>query len=283
MKALRPLWTMPRAKTKKGGCPICSGTGWELVEEAHPEMYHDNGSGKPASSVTFAVPCRNCKGLREDYIEKNKERLELPYCFGISAFNPSIYMKDGKIINFMNEYNFILKYIENYKEIGDDVDIKGLYIHSKTAGNGKTLLASCICFEMYSRHQLFPVYIPESNLLDRLQANVADAQISPREQFQKAPILFIDDMWRKTTGRDWVNDELFTIIDYRYTHKLPTIITSNVSLNSKDIDARLASRLNTMCAPIAIPDVEIRTKEQQKKRKELFDLLTKGKGEENAE
>lgn len=277
MKALQPLWTMPRTK-KRDSCPYCRGTGFEQVEQKIPELY-----GEKASSVTFAVPCRKCKGLSENYVEKNKERLELPYCFGISAFNPSIYKKDGKIINFMNEYNFILKYIENYKEIGDDVDIKGLYIHSKTAGNGKTLLASCICFEMYSRHHLFPIYIPESNLLDRLQANVADAQISPREQFQKAPILFIDDMWRKNTGRDWVNDELFTIIDYRYTHKLPTIITSNVSLNSKDIDARLASRLNTMCAPIAIPDVEIRTKEQQKKRKELFELLTKGKGEENAE
>lgn len=274
---------MPRSKKKKGGCPLCLGTGWELVEEYHPEMYHDNGSGDPASSVTFAIPCRKCKGLSTDYVEKNKERLELPFCYGISAFNPSIYKdKDGNPINFMDKYNFVMKYIENYRSIGEELDIKGLYIYSKMAGNGKTMLASCICFEMYSRHQLFPVYIPESNLLDKLQANVADAQISPREQFQKAPVLFIDDMWRKTTGRDWVNDELFTIIDYRYTHKLPTIITSNVPLNSKQIDARIASRLNAMCMPIPIPNVEIRTKDQREKRQQLYDMLN-GKAKNDGE
>lgn len=276
---------MPRSKKKKDVCPICRGQGSVLVKEAHPEMYHDNGSGKPASPVEFAVDCPRCKGMRQDYVEKNKDRLELPFCYGISAFNPSLYKdKEGHPINFMDKYNFVLKYIENYKSLDEELDIKGLYIYSKTAGNGKTMLASCICFEMYSRHHLFPVFIPESNLLDRLQANVADAQISPREQFQKAPILFIDDMWRKTTGRDWVNDELFTIIDYRYTHKLPTIITSNLPLNSKEIDVRIASRLNAMCMPIPIPDTEIRTKDQREKRQQIYDLLNvKAKTEENAE
>lgn len=266
---------MPRTK-KKDNCRYCRGTGFELVEQKFPELYGPDHSG-----VAFAVPCRLCQGKKEGYAKENRARLDLPYFFGLSAFNPSIYKdENGNIISFMKEYEFIKKYVENYKEVEDELDIRGLYIHSPTAGNGKTFLASCICFEMYNRHQLFPLYIRENNLLDRLQANVSDTQISPRDQIQKAPILFIDDMWRKSTGRDWLNDEIFSIIDYRYTHKLPTIITSNVSLGSDKIDTRIASRLNAMCAPIKMPDVEIRSREQKEKRKQLFDLLTKGKEEE---
>lgn len=280
MTVLKPLWTMPRTK-KSEVCPHCRGAGVELVNEAHPEMYPNKPSGEPAAPVEFAVPCRVCKGRRKDYEEETRKRLDLPYCHGLSAFNPSAYLDEkGNIISFQKEYAFIKKYVENYKEVENELEIKGLYIHSPIAGNGKTFLASCICFEMYTRHQLMPCYIRESNLLDRLQATVSDTQISPREQIQRAPILFIDDMWRKITGREWLNDELFNIIDYRYTHKLPMIITSNVSLDSDKIDTRIASRLNTMCAPIMIPGIEIRTKELQEKRKKLFDALTKGKTED---
>ena len=262
---------------KKDVCPFCRGSGSELVLESHPELY-----GPDAAPVEFAVPCRVCRGLKKDYAKENRERLDLPYYFGLSAFNPSAY-KDasGNVINFMDKYNFIKKYVTNYKTVEEELDVKGLYIYSPTAGNGKTFLASCICFEMYSRHQLMPKYVTENGLLDKLQANVSDTQISPREVYQKAPILFIDDMWRKTTGREWVNDELFNIIDYRYTHKLPTIITSNVGLNSDKIDTRITSRLNTMCVPIRMPDVEIRDREKLEKRKKLFEMLNKADGEED--
>lgn len=271
---------MPRVN-KKDVCPYCRGNGYELVTEAHPELYPDNGMGGPAAPPEFAIPCRLCHGMKKDYAKENRVRLELPYTFTLSAFNPSAYKdKSGNIINFMEKFNFVKKYVENYRAVEEELDVKGLYIYSPTAGNGKTLLASCICFEMYNRHQLFPLYIRENNLLDRLQANVSDARLSPREEIQKAPILFIDDMWCKTTGRDWLNDELFSIIDYRYTHNLPMIITSNVGLNSDKIDVRIASRLNDMCMPIRMPDVEIRDSEKKDKRQRTFDVLNSVDGEE---
>ena len=275
LKITKPLWTMPRVN-KKDVCPYCRGSGSEFVLESHPELYGPN-----EAPPEFTVPCRVCHGLKKDYAKENRDRLELPYYFGLSAFNPSAYIdSNGKVINFADKFGFVKKYVENYREVDDELEIKGMYIWSPTAGNGKTLLASCVCFEMYNRHQLMPIYVTENSLLDKLQANVSDSQISPRETFQKAPILFIDDMWRKTTGREWVNDELFNIIDYRYTHKLPTIITSNVGLDSNKIDARLASRLNTMCVSVRIPDVEIRDREKMEKRKKLFEMLNKADGKE---
>lgn len=273
---------MPLAK-KKAVCPYCRGTGFEIIQEYHPELYHDDGSGGKASPVDFAVPCRICKGRRQGFEKETQQRLELPYYYSMAAFNPHIYSEKDKTVDFAERYNFCMKYIENYREVEEELDIKGLYIYSPTAGNGKTFLASCICFEMYSRHQLMPIYVTENSLLDKLKATVSDAQASPREQFQTAPVLFIDDMWRKTTGREWVNDELFNIIDYRYTHKLPTIITSNVALNSKDIDVRIASRLNDMCMPIYMPDIEIRADKKKEKRQRAYDLLNGKEAKEEEE
>lgn len=273
-KKRKKLWRMPRPATRKV-CEHCRGCGFEIVSEPYPEMYQND------ICVDFAIPCRICKGQRQNFIQETRASLILPYYYGISAFNPNIY-KDaqGNIIDFKKQYEFIRNYCENYKEVAKDIDIKGLYIHSATAGNGKTFLASCICYEMYNRHHLMPTYITENNLLDRLTANNPGAQISPRAQLAEAPILFIDDMWRKETGREWVNDEIFNIIDYRYTHDLPTIITSNVPLTSDKIDKRIGSRLNAMCAPIKIPDVEIRNAEQQERRRRMFEAFN-GKKEDD--
>lgn len=270
----KKLWSPPQAATKSA-CEYCRGSGFEIVSEAYPEMYHND------AKVDFAVPCRICKGQRRNFVQETRASLVLPYYYGLSAFNPCIYKdENGNIIDFKKQYEFIRNYCENYKEVASEVDIKGLYIHSATAGNGKTFLASCICYEMYNRHHLMPTYITENNLLDRLTANVSYSQISPRAQLQEAPILFIDDMWRKETGREWVNDEIFNIIDYRYTHSLPTIITSNVPLTSDKIDKRIGSRLNAMCAPIKIPDVEIRNAEQQERRRRMFEAFNGKKDEE---
>ena len=270
MTILKPLWTMPKAKTRNS-CPYCRGSGYEFITEAHPEMY-GNDKGLPE----FAVPCRICQGKRKNFERESRLRIDLPYFSNISAFNPSAYKdNDGNIIDFMPQYNFITKYCEKYKEVEDELEIRGLYIYSRTAGNGKTFLASCICTELYLRHQLIPIYVLEANLLDRLKAVVSDAQISPRRQLMEAPVLFIDDMWSKESGREWLNDELFTIIDYRYTRNLPTIITSNIPLDSPKIDRRIASRIDEMCAPIKLPDVEIRSKEKIQKRKKMFDAFNK--------
>lgn len=268
-KSTECMTDLPIASARKPNkCPYCRGTGSEIVYYQPPDY------PPGCSAVEIAIDCRRCNGKKDSYIEDNKQRLELPYLYGLSAFNPSIYTdKDGNPISFNNEYTFVRQFVENYKEIEEETDIKGIYIYSRTGGNGKTFLASCICFEMFNRHQLMPVYVTENSLLEELEKTVSESQLKPRDNFKKAPVLFIDDLWRKKTGRDWVDDELFNIIDWRYTHKLPTIITSNVPLNSEDIDKRIASRLNDMCAPIRIPDVEIRDKMKTEKRKKLLESL----------
>lgn len=118
-----------------------------------------------------------------------------------------------------------------------------------------------------------PVYVTENNLLNELERVVTANQEKPREVYKKAQVLFIDDMWRKYSGRDWLLDEMFGIIDYRYSHNLCTIVTSNVSLESNRIDKRIAGRLNEMCASFRMPECEVRAFNKSENKKTLMDII----------
>ena len=50
----------------------------------------------------------------------------------------------------------------------------------------------------------------------------------------------LDDLGTQNTTA-WAREKLFQIINYRYTHKLPTVVTTNIGLN--EIDERVSSRL----------------------------------------
>lgn len=274
-EALKKLPDYRNAVPDRHRCPYCKNAGYEIVYEYHPEVYGPNGA-----PIEYTIPCRACNGKRPHYDRENKSRLNLPYDAFLSAFNPMAYHdKNGKPIDFSNTMKFIRGYIEKYQKIQDKSRIKGLYIYSEKRGTGKTFLASIICNEIYSRYQLMPVYITENGLLDELEKSVSAYSIKPKDVIRKSQLLFIDDMWQKKSGREWVTDELFDIINYRYTEGLCTIITSNVPLDTKDynlskiIDARIAGRINEMCALIKMPDCEIRKEKKREDGLELAKLL----------
>lgn len=250
-------------------CPYCKDSGYEIVYKYHPEFY-----GPKAPPIEYTAPCRMCNGKRPNYDKENRNRLKLPYDAFLSAFNPMAY-KDaqGDTIDFSHTFKFIRKYIEKFPKIQTETSQKGLYIYSKTTGTGKTLLASIVCNEIYSRYQLMPVYMTETDLLDEIGKEVSSVSMKPKDVIKKAQLLFIDDLWRKRSGREWLIDELFSIIDYRYTQGLCTIITSNISLADKSTDARIAGRLNEMCTVVPMPEVEIRKTKRQENSKELNDIL----------
>ena len=57
---------------------------------------------------------------------------------------------------------------------------------------------------------------------------------------KNAPLLILDDLDTQT-GIAWVRDRLFQLLNYRHTARLPTVITTALSLD--DLGERLASRL----------------------------------------
>jgi DNA replication protein DnaC len=109
-------------------------------------------------------------------------------------------------------------------------------------GCGKTHLAAAIA--NYSvNHGIPTLFITVPDLLDSLRFAYADPETTFEQRFEEirnANLLIMDDFGtQNATG--WAQEKLFQIINYRYTNKLPTVITTNLMLDQ--IEGRIRSRL----------------------------------------
>ncbi|MBI5283657.1 MAG: ATP-binding protein [Chloroflexi bacterium] len=109
-------------------------------------------------------------------------------------------------------------------------------------GSGKTHLASAIANYRKLRGET-PSFIVVPDLLDYLRRGFSADDGRPHDAFDEmktAPLLILDDLDTQT-GIPWVRDRLFQLLNYRHTARLPTVITTALSLD--DLGERLASRL----------------------------------------
>jgi len=113
-------------------------------------------------------------------------------------------------------------------------------------GCGKTHLAVAIANERigHTEPALFQV-VPD--LLDHLRATFApNSPVTYDELFEEvrsAPLLILDDLGAQSSS-PWADEKLFQIINHRYNHRLPTVITTNLPLDRHQ--PRLASRMTDM-------------------------------------
>lgn len=110
-------------------------------------------------------------------------------------------------------------------------------------GTGKTHLAAAI--GNYRLRQGEPVlFITSPDLLDHLRSAYSpNAEIGYDELFERirnTPLLIVDDLGVENPSA-WANEKLFQLLNHRYMHRLPTIITTNRQLDH--LDGRLYSRL----------------------------------------
>ena len=110
-------------------------------------------------------------------------------------------------------------------------------------GCGKTHLAAAIANQAIERGQ--PVlFVVVPDLLDYLRATFGpNSPVSYDQRFDEvrnAPLLILDDLGTQS-ATPWAEEKLFQILNYRYNARLPTVITSNHSM--EEIDLRIRSRL----------------------------------------
>jgi DNA replication protein DnaC len=110
-------------------------------------------------------------------------------------------------------------------------------------GVGKTHLAAAIANHhiAFGRTVLF-VIVPD--LLDHLRAAFgpsSETGLDERlEAIRETPLLVLDDLGAHNST-PWAQEKLFQILNHRYNHRLPTVITTNQRL--EELDPRIASRL----------------------------------------
>ena len=83
---------------------------------------------------------------------------------------------------------------------------------------------------------------------------------------KKTKVLFIDDIGANKSS-EWVKEQFLNIIDYRYNHYLPILLSTNLRLKDeliKCIGARTVDRLKSMCVNVTINDKSHRIPQNSK-------------------
>lgn len=161
--------------------------------------------------------------------------------------------------------NTYIMHYSKFKEQGI-----GLYIHSGTKGSGKTMLACCMINELTKRHSGSVKFV---NILDFLEMTkksyYGDNEV---ESIYKASLLVIDDIGVQMS-KEWVDTVLYRLINERYINRLPTIYTSNISVDMLKIDDRIIDRIESRSYIVTLPEESIRRiLGQQDKERLLQDI-----------
>lgn len=119
----------------------------------------------------------------------------------------------------------------------------GWLVFQGVNGCGKTHLAAAIANHLSEQGKpVFFVVVPD--LLDHLRSSFSpDSKISYDEfleKTKKSPVLILDDFGEQS-ATPWAQEKLYQLINYRYNARLPTVITTSLSLD--EIETRISSRM----------------------------------------
>lgn len=152
---------------------------------------------------------------------------------------------------------------------------KGLYIYSDTRGTGKTLLSCCLLNEVVKRYDISVKFISVLDYLELTKKGYANEEDKrEKEGILSTSVLVLDDIGVEVS-KDWVNTTLYHLINFRYSNKLITIITSNASIDKLRVDDRIKDRLNEMCIPVHMPEYSVRTRKAKEENIEFLKTIMK--------
>lgn len=118
----------------------------------------------------------------------------------------------------------------------------GWLLFMGTYGSGKTHLAAAIANEVLALG-ISTLFLTVPDLLDWLRYSYGSSMGSFEERFEEIRnirLLVLDDLGTQNTT-PWAEEKLYQILNHRYTHQLPTVITTNQGM--LEIEGRIRSRL----------------------------------------
>lgn len=200
-----------------------------------------------------AVPC-SCRAAERE-AERFSQLLQISQLANLRDCTFENFLPDGIGLGHDIQRNLRMAYqcaLEFAQNPAGWLIFKGGY------GCGKTHLAAAVGnYQLSLGHPVLFVSVPD--LLDHLRATYGPGATTTYdkrfEQVRRAPLLILDDLGTQS-NTEWAQEKLYQIFNYRYTAKLPTIITTNQELEA--IEIRIRSRMVdpslSRIIPIVAPD-----------------------------
>ena len=246
-----------RIEDKRELCRDCTGDCRQ-----HTHGYYEVVS--PTSTGLFHCTMQMCEWERVRREQKRLNRL-VQSCGIPSAYKRKTF--DDYIVSEGAE-----KAVEVAKWLVEYPD-KGAMFYGAT-GAGKTLLAAIVAQEKMKRG-ISVVFASVPDLLMDIRDSFGTGRTAEiLRSVQRVPCLVLDDLGAERMS-EWVGEQVFAILNYRSTHELQTIITSNYGLTAlaermtaatkgkdsgDDVQSqRILSRICGMCYIVEVGGRDFRT------------------------
>lgn len=219
----------PRVSTPSDAaiCPVCKGTGF---------IMQDLPLGHPQFGKAVRCKCRESEDVnhRLAMIQSNSG-LDAVQNMTFATFHPEGQgLPADKASNLKAAFNTCVEYA---------YEPHGWIILSGTYGCGKTHLAAAIANARIEVGEP-AVFMVVPDLLDYLRgAYSPNSEVSfdsVFDQLRNTHLLILDDFGSQSSTQ-WAQEKLFQLLNHRFNMRLPTVITTNLRLDS--IEPRLRSRL----------------------------------------
>lgn len=94
-------------------------------------------------------------------------------------------------------------------------------------GTGKTMLASCLTRDLH-RQLVWVTWANMGQVLDELRESYGrrESAGAALAKYKRSAALVLDDLG-KERPTEWATEQIFALINFRYEHDLPTIVTTN--------------------------------------------------------
>lgn len=246
-------------------CPECGGTGW---------IWSRNEDGIPY--------CEECScGIRKKMILENQLQFaEMPDMYKDCSFanlKSGVYQLPESKETFIQAAKAVKYWIENLSQMQKQGI--GLYIYSNTKGSGKTRFACSMANELIEKHQKSVKFTTSLKILDEIKSTWGErgknAENKLISDLTYAEILIIDDFGTES-GKDWINEKFYGIINGRYVDKKVTIFTSNYPISRLKYDGRITNRILERSLEIPFPEESVREHIADAMKQELIKMIQGG-------
>lgn len=226
-------------------CPICKDVGVVLYKVTD-KFGKEYDYGNPCECVTGSI--KECRLLFANIPEEFKD-------LTINSFKTDIYKTQA--FEAAQVKKICANYVNNFyqmKEMG-----KGLYLHSKTKGSGKTRMAVSIANAIINHKNTAAKFTTAIRIIEEIKRTIYDelADKNILRDLQQIDVLVIDDIGTERES-GYVNEQFYSILNERLINKRVTIFTSNCSIEELKLDERIVNRIQKMAIPIKFPEESIR-------------------------